>query len=98
MPRLANIRCIHNALAVGRNIGARFPVRFFVMDLLGLGSRLDLHTPEATCAMNSPAIRNEENFSPIARPYRTYLVIHFAVVVTGKGTHIFRSQLARVGK
>src|SRR5208283_3098183 len=93
---LAQVGCIYHALAVWRKIWTSLPVRFLVMDLVGLGTRIHLDLPESTSSVNVPAIRDEQYFRAIPCPYRTYLVIGLAVVIARQHTDGLRSKLPHI--
>src|SRR5947209_2354927 len=98
MPLPAEIGCIDHPLAVRREVRSRAPVRFFIMNLACLGARFRFYPPEAAGPMNVSAIGNDQYLRAISRPYRTDLMIHFAVVITRQVALMLGSQLLDIAE
>src|SRR5215469_11384300 len=105
MPLTAEIRSVHDAFAIGREIWLGFPRGFFIVNLALLRARLNLHSPEAACSIDVPTIGNENQVCSVRRPCWTNLVIEFAVVetrqiaagLTGEPPHVGQLAAAEIG-
>src|ERR1039458_9220721 len=98
MPTLPHVGRIDHALSVRRKVRTSLPVGFFVINFALFGARLRLDLPESTRAVNMSAIRDEQNFRAIPRPYRIDLVIRVAVVIARQRTDVLPGKLLYVAE
>ena len=105
VPRTAEIGAVDETRSVRRDIGTRFPIGYIVVYLLRGGLRripVSVKTrsrpPEAAAAIEMIAIRHIENFTPIALPDRTDLVIERTVVIARQGTLALARETLHMGE
>ncbi len=93
VPLPSEIGAVNHTFSVRRPVGPRFPCCFLITDFASFAA--DLHPPKAASAVDVVSVRDIDQFASIRRPRGTDFVIEGAVVIAGKITLVFLSDLTR---